>query len=171
VLNILPPTMEFIGGIAFVGALWYGSQEIAAGRLTTGQFTAFITALFMMYAPAKKLSRVNANVQQALAASERIFDILDTHSEVEDRPGAPPAPPFRRAIEFCDVRFSYAGAEGATLDGVSLTVNEVEDEEFTVFLIPHTLKATHWDDAREGTEVNLEVDQMARYAARLASTA
>jgi riboflavin synthase len=66
----------------------------------------------------------------------------------------------------------FIAAKGSVaLDGVSLTVNEVEGEEFTVFLIPHTLKATHWDDAREGTEVNLEVDQMARYAARLASTA
>jgi subfamily B ATP-binding cassette protein MsbA len=66
VLNVLPPVMEFIGGLAFVGALWYGSQEIASGRLTTGQFTAFIAALFMMYGPAKKLSRVNADLQQAM---------------------------------------------------------------------------------------------------------
>ena len=58
VLSMLPPLMEFIGGIAFVAALVYGSQEIMAGRLTPGEFTAFIVALFMMYAPAKKLSRV-----------------------------------------------------------------------------------------------------------------
>ena len=121
-LSVLPPLMEFMGGVAFVGALWIGSQEISSKRLTPGDFLMFITALFMMYAPAKKLSRVNANLQQALAASERIFDILDTHSEVEDRPGAPPAAPFSRAIEFREVQFAYAGAEGATLDGVSLTV-------------------------------------------------
>jgi ABC-type multidrug transport system fused ATPase/permease subunit len=83
---VLPPLMEFIGGVAFVGALWVGSQEISSGRLTPGAFVRFVAALFMMYAPAKKLSRVNANIQQALAASERIFAILDTHSEVEDRP-------------------------------------------------------------------------------------
>ena len=122
-LSVLPPLMEFMGGLAFVGALYYGSQEISSGRLTPGDFVAFVAALFMMYSPAKKLSRVNANVQQALAASERIFAILDTHSEVEDRPGAPPAERFSRAIEFRDVQFAYAGAEGATLDGVSLTVN------------------------------------------------
>jgi subfamily B ATP-binding cassette protein MsbA len=121
-LSVLPPLMEFMGGVAFVGALWVGSQEISSGRLTPGSFVRFVAALFMMYAPAKKLSRVNANIQQALAASERIFDILDTHSEVEDRAGAPPAPPFARAIEFRDVKFAYAGADGATLDGVSLTV-------------------------------------------------
>jgi subfamily B ATP-binding cassette protein MsbA len=122
-LSVLPPLMEFMGGVAFVGALWVGSQEISSGRLTPGDFVRFVAALFMMYAPAKKLSRVNANIQQALAASERIFAILDTHSEVEDRAGAPPAAPFARAIEFRDVQFAYAGAEGATLDGVSLTVS------------------------------------------------
>jgi len=122
-LSVLPPLMEFMGGLAFVGALYYGSQEISSGRLTPGDFVAFVAALFLMYAPAKKLSRVNANIQTALAASERIFAILDTHSEVEDRPGAPQAERFSRAIEFRDVQFSYAGAEGATLDGVSLTVH------------------------------------------------
>ena len=121
-LSALPPLMEFMGGVAFVGALWFGSKEITSGRLTPGDFVAFVTALFMMYAPAKKLSRVNANIQQALAASERIFAILDTHSEVEDRPGAPPVAPFRRGIEFRDVQFTYGGADGATLDGVNVMV-------------------------------------------------
>jgi subfamily B ATP-binding cassette protein MsbA len=122
VLNILPPVMEFIGGIAFIGALWYGSAEIAAGRLTTGQFTAFIMALFMMYGPAKKLSRVNADLQQAEAAAERIFEILDTHSEVVEQPNAIALPRLQSSIEFRDVRFSYPGAEDATLCGVSFTV-------------------------------------------------
>ncbi|OFW16801.1 MAG: hypothetical protein A3H29_17735 [Acidobacteria bacterium RIFCSPLOWO2_02_FULL_67_21] len=132
VLSVLPPLMEFIGGVAFVGALAYGTQEIAAGRLSTGEFTAFIAALFMMYAPAKKLSRVNADLQQAMAAGERIFEILDLHNVVQDRPGAIALPPFGGRIEFRDVRFSYASiprpgaasgeAGRATLDGVSFAV-------------------------------------------------
>jgi subfamily B ATP-binding cassette protein MsbA len=123
VLSVLPPLMEFLGGLAFVAALWYGSQEIAAGRLTTGQFTAFIAALFMMYGPAKKLSRVNADLQQAMAAGERIFEMLDTHSEVRERPEAAVLPPFQHAIEFRDVHFTYRGSEGrATLRGVTFTV-------------------------------------------------
>jgi len=122
VLNVLPPVMEFIGGLAFVGALWYGSQEIAAGRLTTGQFTAFIAALFMMYGPAKKLSRVNADLQQAMAASERIFEMLDAHSEVTEHPGAFALPPLQRSVEFRNVYFSYPAADEPTLRGVTLTV-------------------------------------------------
>jgi len=122
-LSALPPLMEFIGGLAFAGALWYGSREISSGRMTTGQFMTFIGALFMMYAPAKKLSRVNADLQQARAAAERIFAMLDTHSEVHERADARALPPLRRDIEFRDVRFAYEGTEGATLDGVSLRVS------------------------------------------------
>jgi riboflavin synthase len=53
------------------------------------------------------------------------------------------------------------------LDGTSLTVNAVEGDMFEVLLIPHTLKVTTWGERRAGEQVNIEVDQMARYAARL----
>ena len=53
------------------------------------------------------------------------------------------------------------------LDGTSLTVNAVDGEGFEVLLIPHTLAVTTWGDRRAGDRVNIEVDQMARYAARL----
>ena len=121
-LSALPPMMELIGGVAFVLALWYGSESIAAGRLTTGAFVTFVTALFMMYGPAKKLSRVNADLQQAMAAGERIFDLLDTHSEVREAPDAVPLLPLTRSIEFRDVQFAYGGAEQATLRGVTFTI-------------------------------------------------
>ncbi len=121
-LSALPPLMEFIGGIAFVTALYYGSQAIEAGRLTQGTFVLFIAALFSMYQPAKKLSRVNADLQQARAAAERIFEMLDTHDEVPDRPGAATLGRFAHAIEFRDARFSYPQAALPTLDGVSITV-------------------------------------------------
>jgi subfamily B ATP-binding cassette protein MsbA len=121
VVSVLPPIMEVIGGMAFVGALVYGTQEIAAARLSPGEFTAFVAALFMMYAPAKKLSRVNADLQQAMAAGERIFEILDSHNEVQERPDALVLPSFARCIEFVDVRFTYGG-DVPTLDGVTFTV-------------------------------------------------
>jgi subfamily B ATP-binding cassette protein MsbA len=123
VLSVLPPLMEFIGGLAFAGVLWYGSQEIQAGRLTTGGFTAFLASLFMMYGPAKKLSRVNANIQQALAASERIFETLDLESEIVDRPGATTLLPLGGTVEFDRVHFRYtSGSAEATLQDVSLRV-------------------------------------------------
>ena len=112
-LSVMPPLMELLGGIGMAGALWYGSKEIAGGRLTPGDFTTFLAAMLMMYAPAKKLSRVNANLQQAIAAAERIFEMLDTHTEVEERPSAEPLPPFSRAIEFRDVSFAYEDGQRA----------------------------------------------------------
>lgn len=54
------------------------------------------------------------------------------------------------------------------IDGISLTVNEAAGAEFSVFIIPHTLAATHWSGLKAGDEVNLEVDLVARYLARLA---
>jgi subfamily B ATP-binding cassette protein MsbA len=125
-LSSLPPLMEIVGGVCMAAALWYGSREIAAGRLTTGEFASFFTAVFLMYGPAKKLSRVNANLQQALAASERIFEMLDTHTEVEERPDALPLAPFRTAIELRDVGFGYDDAPGRILRGVSFTVRAGE---------------------------------------------
>ena len=122
VLSLMPPLMEIIGGVAFATALWIGSQEIATKRLTTGDFVAFITALFLMYGPARKLSRVNADLQQAAAAAERIFEILETHSEVHERPDAVALPRFSRAIEFRDVRFAYRVGHDATLRRVAFTV-------------------------------------------------
>ncbi len=106
-LSVMPPAMELLGGIGMAAALWYGSEQIAAGRLTAGDFTAFLAALLMMYAPAKKLSRVNANIQQAIAAADRIFEMLDTHTEVDESPTAQPLPPFASTIEFRDVTFAY----------------------------------------------------------------
>ena len=123
VLALLPPLMEFLGGVAIAGALWYGSNRIANNRLTPGEFTSFVAALLLMYGPIKKLSRVNANLQQAVSASERIFELLDTHTEVKERAGARALPPFTDHIEFQDVSFAYEDGHGrSTLRNVSFTV-------------------------------------------------
>ena len=121
-LSSLPPLMEILGGVGMAVALVYGSNQIAAGQLTTGDFVLFIGTLFLMYGPAKKLSRVNANLQQAIAASERIFEMLDTHTEVIEKRGAGALAPFQHAIEFRDVAFGYEDAAGRILRGVSITV-------------------------------------------------
>jgi ATP-binding cassette, subfamily B, bacterial MsbA len=112
---VLPPLMEFLGGLAVVGLIWYGSRSIGAGAMTQGSFLAFIFAAFMMYTPIKKLSRVNANLQQAVAASERIFDMLDTHTEVRERPQARPLLPLRDSVEFRGVSFAYDDGDGVPI--------------------------------------------------------
>ena len=65
----------------------------------------------------------------------------------------------------------FIAAKGSVaLDGTSLTVNKVEGDTFDVLLIRHSLEVTTWKDRQKGDKINLEVDQMARYAARLAET-
>lgn len=122
-LSVLPPLMEWLGAFAVVGVLWYGSSRIAGGEMTTGEFTAFLAALLVMYGPVKKLSRVNANIQQARAAAERVFEMLDTRSEVADSASARPLAPLRSVISFRDVSFAYDETAGdPVLRGVSFEV-------------------------------------------------
>jgi subfamily B ATP-binding cassette protein MsbA len=109
-MSALPPLMEFIGGIGAAGALWYASIKITKNEITPGDFGSFLFAAFQLYGPIKKLSRVNAGLQQAIAASQRIFEMLDTHSEVKERPGALPMAPLTSTVEFRDVGFAYDDA-------------------------------------------------------------
>ena len=110
---ILPPLMEGVGGLALIGALFYGSWSIRNGHLTTGSFVAFLTALFAMYTPIKRLSRVNATLQAALAAGHRVLAVLDRHDEVPQRHDAPPLARMREGIEYRGVGFRYADGHGA----------------------------------------------------------
>jgi ATP-binding cassette, subfamily B, bacterial MsbA len=111
-LAVLPPIMELLGGVAIVGLIWYGAGQIADGSLTRGEFVTFVTAALLMYGPVKKLSRVNASIQQSIAAAERIFEILDQHSEVHEREGARLLPPLSSGIEFRNVGFTYGDGDG-----------------------------------------------------------
>jgi len=114
--------MELLGGFGIAGVLWYGAREITSGDLSVGQFLSFMSALLMMYAPIKKLSRVNANIQQAIAAAERIFETLDTHTETGDRPDARALATLDTTVEFRDVSFQYHDDVESVLRGVSFTV-------------------------------------------------
>jgi subfamily B ATP-binding cassette protein MsbA len=107
--------MELVGGLALVGALFYGSSQIREDRMTTGEFTSFLAALFAMYTPIKRLSRVNATIQGALAAGSRVFEVLDTHQEIWEAPDAVALPRMQRAVEYRDVGFCYSDGDAAVL--------------------------------------------------------
>jgi ATP-binding cassette, subfamily B, bacterial MsbA len=120
----LPPLMEFAGGIAAAGLLYYAAPRIEQGSMTGGDFASFLAAALMMYAPIKKLSRVNAGLQQAIAAAQRIFAMLDTHTEVAERPDAGPLRRVQSGVEFRDVGFAYDDQpEKFILRHVSFSVN------------------------------------------------
>jgi ATP-binding cassette, subfamily B, bacterial MsbA len=123
---ILPPLMEAVGGVALVGALFYGSHSIKTGHITPGAFVSFLTALFAMYTPVKRLSRVNATLQAALAAGERIFEVLDTHEEIREAEDAKPLPRMRDAVEYRKVGFRYSDSSAAVVRNVSFTARSGE---------------------------------------------
>jgi subfamily B ATP-binding cassette protein MsbA len=123
---ILPPLMEGLGGLAFVAALFYGSYSIREEHITVGAFVAFLTALFAMYTPVKRLSRVNATLQAALAAGHRVLDVLERHDEVPEVEGAIALPRMREGIAYRRVGFRYADAHGTILRNVSFTARSGE---------------------------------------------
>ncbi|MDQ3071046.1 MAG: ABC transporter ATP-binding protein/permease [Acidobacteriota bacterium] len=122
-VSALPPLMEIIGGFAIVGLLWYGMRQIHAGAMTAGDFGSFLAAAILMYGPMRKLSRVNADLQQGMAAGQRIFELMDRHTEVREREHACELPRLRAGVVFDRVGFSYDDTEGRhTLRDVSLEV-------------------------------------------------
>jgi ATP-binding cassette, subfamily B, bacterial MsbA len=123
---VLPPLMEAVGGLALIGALFYGSYSIHKNHITTGAFVSFLTALFAMYTPIKRLSRVNATLQAALAAGSRVFEVLDRRDEVPQVDGAAVLPRMRGEIEYRSVGFRYADGHGVVLRNVSFTAHPGE---------------------------------------------
>ncbi|MGH7166577.1 MAG: ABC transporter transmembrane domain-containing protein, partial [Nitrospiraceae bacterium] len=86
--SLYSPSMIFIGSLGTVLILWYGVAEVLQGALTVGELVMFLSYLALFYVPINQIHSVNHMLQHALAASERVFEILDTSPEVQDRPGA-----------------------------------------------------------------------------------
>ncbi|MDR1395524.1 MAG: ATP-binding cassette domain-containing protein, partial [Deltaproteobacteria bacterium] len=117
--------MEIVGGLCLAAVIWYGGYSVIDGRSTPGTFFSFMTALLLLYEPLKRLTRLNNEVQQGLAAARRIFDTLDTEPAVTSPPGALPVPRAEGLVVFEDVTFAY-GPDRPALEGISLTVRPGE---------------------------------------------
>jgi subfamily B ATP-binding cassette protein MsbA len=78
------PIMEIIGGVGAGIVIWYGGSKVIAGTITAGTFFSFMTAVLMFYAPVKKLSKLNITIQQGLAGADRVFDILEIKSDIQE---------------------------------------------------------------------------------------
>ena len=115
------PIMESLGGLAIVGVILYGGNQVLTSGKTPGEFVSFVTAVLLAYAPLKRLTLLNASLQEGLAAAERVFNILDMKPSITDRPGAKPLKVAKGRIRIDDVIFSY-GEGNAALKGASLTI-------------------------------------------------
>ncbi|MDT7041603.1 ABC transporter ATP-binding protein [Candidatus Nitronereus thalassa] len=120
--SVYSPGMIFIGSLGTVFVLWVGPSEVAAGRLSIGELVMFVSYLALFYVPINQIHSVNHLLQHALAASERIFDILDTEPDVIDRPGVQaPRGKLNGTVELNDVRFAYR-PDVPVLNGINVTI-------------------------------------------------
>jgi subfamily B ATP-binding cassette protein MsbA len=101
------PMMEVLAAFGIAGVVGYGGYSVIAGGRTQGAFLAFLTAMFLLYEPFKSLAKTNTAVQQALGAAERVVELLDTRSDVTERPGARTLERIRDGIRFEHVSFRY----------------------------------------------------------------
>lgn len=116
------PIIELVAGFGIAGVLFYGGLRVAAGEATAGTLVSFLAAVIMLYEPVKRLSGANNQIQQGLAAAERIFDILDEKIIVSDAVDAKLLGNFQHAISFESVGLCYAGADKAVLSNINLEV-------------------------------------------------
>lgn len=101
------PLMEVLGGIAIGIIIWYGGTKVIQGTSTPGNFFSFMAALLMLYEPIKRVNKENHNIQQGLAAAQRVFEIIDREPEIRNRTDAVALSTVQGEIEFSHVFFKY----------------------------------------------------------------
>lgn len=116
----VPSMVELLAACGIAGVVWYGGMSVIEGERTQGEFVAFLTAMLLIYQPFKHLTRTQAAVQNGLAGAERLFEVLDECSDVQERPQAHSLSRFRQQVQFHDVSFRYQ--EEWVLRHVNLTI-------------------------------------------------
>ena len=108
----LTPTIEFVAALGVTMILWYGGNNVIDGETTAGSLVAFLAYAVNISNPIKRITRTTGTIQRALAAAQRVFDVLDLPEEVHDLPDAKELPAVTGSVRFEHVSFSYnAGDE------------------------------------------------------------
>jgi subfamily B ATP-binding cassette protein MsbA len=126
--SLTAPIMEMIGAFSIAYMIYYGASQIIAGNMTVGTFIAVLAALYGMYNPIKRLSRISNNLQQAFAAIDRIEDMLAIEEEIKEVSGAVELEKFKTVISYENVSFSYG--DRTVLENISFSVNRGETYAF-----------------------------------------
>ena len=104
---ILTPVIELVAAIGVTAILWYGGNSVIEGHITAGSLVAFLTYAVNISNPIKRLSKTIAAIQKALAAAQRVYDLLDLPETVQDAEGAKALPAVQGIVEFKHVDFAY----------------------------------------------------------------
>ena len=123
--ELTSPLMEVLGVLGGSAVLWYGGSQVLSGEVTQGTFFAFILGMFMMYDPMRILFKTYTDVQTAIAASERVYSILDEETE-KMREGKMNMAGFQHQIEYKNVSFKYPSRDAMVLKNINLTVKKSE---------------------------------------------
>ena len=115
------PIMEFLGGIASAIVVWYGGMRVIEGLSTPGTFFSFLAAVVLLYDPAKKMTKVNNVIQEGMAAFNRIFDIVETESDIQEAPNPIQIQTSPHHVAFRDVSFKYD--QDPVLNSINLDVS------------------------------------------------
>ena len=121
----LTPTIEFVAAVGVTIILWYGGNSVIDGTITAGSLVAFLTYSVNISNPIKRLSRVIGNIQRAMAAAQRVFDVLDLPETIKNLPEAKALPTVKGQVSFNNVSFSYNPGE-QVLNNVSFNVKPGE---------------------------------------------
>ena len=121
--ELTSPLMEVLGIVAGSVVLWYGGSQVLSGEVSQGTFFAFILGMFMMYDPMRILFKTYTDVQMAMAASERIYSVLDEDPE-KMRDGVMEMKGFNHKIEYKNVSFKYPARDAMVLNKINLTINK-----------------------------------------------
>jgi subfamily B ATP-binding cassette protein MsbA len=105
--TLFGPTISFLGFAAVVSIFWFGGHEVLAGRLTTGQLFMFLILTMTIAGSIGQFTGLWTGLQEALGATKRLFEILDTQTDIADAPDAQPLPRIAGGITFDNVTFSY----------------------------------------------------------------
>ncbi|MEN4045537.1 ABC transporter transmembrane domain-containing protein [Sulfurimonas sp. NWX367] len=119
---LVSPIMEIIAVSGLAMVVYVGGKEVFDGKMTVGEFTAFITAVGLVFEPIRKLGGTYSKIQDALAASERVFEIIDKENSVVE--GTKELKEDIRKIEYRNVVLQYENTN--ILDGITLTINQGE---------------------------------------------
>lgn len=119
---LLTPTVELVAAIGVTVVMWYGGMSVINGSITAGSLVAFLVYAVNIANPIKRLTKVVASIQQALAAGERVFGILDLEENIKELPSAKLLPPVQGYVEFKHVDFAYNKDE-QVIEDLSFKVN------------------------------------------------
>lgn len=117
--TLFMPLTQLVVALGAVLVWWYGGGMIIGQKITIGTMMSFIFYTGMFHQPVSSIARVNDTIQRALAAADRIFELLDTESDLQDAPNAKPIPPINGSVTFDNVYFSYATGE-EVLSGINI---------------------------------------------------